>query len=47
MIPESKLKSTKKEKNSSVYVIGFQEIDRSKLLTVGGKGANQIGRAHV
>ncbi|MDN5285018.1 MAG: ppsA [Mucilaginibacter sp.] len=40
MIPESKLKSIKGAKNKNVYVIGFQEIDRSKFMAVGGKGAN-------
>jgi pyruvate,water dikinase len=36
MMPENKLKST----NTNTYVIDFQKIDRSKLMTVGGKGAN-------
>lgn len=26
--------------NKSSYVLGFQEIDKTKLATVGGKGAN-------
>jgi phosphoenolpyruvate synthase/pyruvate phosphate dikinase len=40
MIPESKLKSIKAEKNMNNYVLGFQEIDSSKFMVVGGKGAN-------
>jgi pyruvate,water dikinase len=27
-------------KNMSSYVLGFQDIDRTKLMIVGGKGAN-------
>src|SRR5215471_6432047 len=27
-------------KNMSSYVLGFQDIDRTKLMVVGGKGAN-------
>src|SRR3954463_573698 len=27
-------------KNKSSYVLGFQEIDKTKLMLVGGKGAN-------
>jgi phosphoenolpyruvate synthase/pyruvate phosphate dikinase len=44
MVPENKLTPVKKElfteKNMNRYVIYFQEIDRSKFMTVGGKGAN-------
>jgi phosphoenolpyruvate synthase/pyruvate phosphate dikinase len=40
MIPESKLKSIKAGKNMNNYVLGFQEIDSSKFMVVGGKGAN-------
>ncbi|WP_184549458.1 phosphoenolpyruvate synthase [Mucilaginibacter sp. FT3.2] len=36
MIPENKLNTV----NAHIYVIDFQEIDRSKFMTVGGKGAN-------
>ncbi|MDB4918735.1 phosphoenolpyruvate synthase [Mucilaginibacter sp.] len=36
MIPENK----KAGKNINTYVLGFQEIDRSKLMVAGGKGAN-------
>jgi phosphoenolpyruvate synthase/pyruvate phosphate dikinase len=36
MIP----KNRKAEKNKSTYVLDFQEIDRSKLMLAGGKGAN-------
>jgi len=36
MIPENK----KAEKNMNTYILGFQEIDRSKFMVVGGKGAN-------
>jgi phosphoenolpyruvate synthase/pyruvate phosphate dikinase len=27
-------------KNMSAYILGFQEIDKTKLALVGGKGAN-------
>ncbi|HYX49554.1 MAG TPA: hypothetical protein VE843_07415, partial [Ktedonobacteraceae bacterium] len=27
-------------KNMSSYVLGFQDIDKTKLMVVGGKGAN-------
>ena len=27
-------------KNMSIYILGFQEIDHTKLAMVGGKGAN-------
>ena len=27
-------------KNMSSYILGFQEIDKTKLAMVGGKGAN-------
>jgi pyruvate,water dikinase len=36
MIPENKRKAEKK----ALYVLGFREIDRSKLMLAGGKGAN-------
>jgi phosphoenolpyruvate synthase/pyruvate phosphate dikinase len=36
MIPENKLNTVKK----ALYVICFQEIDRSKFMVAGGKGAN-------
>jgi phosphoenolpyruvate synthase/pyruvate phosphate dikinase len=36
MIPVNK----KAEKNINTYILGFKEIDRSKLTIVGGKGAN-------
>jgi phosphoenolpyruvate synthase/pyruvate phosphate dikinase len=36
MIPVNK----KAEKNINTYILGFKEIDRSKLMIVGGKGAN-------
>ena len=36
MIPGNK----KSETNINTYVLGFQEIDRSKFMAVGGKGAN-------
>ncbi|WPU93707.1 phosphoenolpyruvate synthase [Mucilaginibacter sabulilitoris] len=36
MIPENKLRA----ENINTYAIGFQEIDRSKFMDVGGKGAN-------
>jgi rifampicin phosphotransferase len=28
------------DKNMSSYVLGFQDIDKTKLMVVGGKGAN-------
>jgi phosphoenolpyruvate synthase/pyruvate phosphate dikinase len=37
MIPENKVNAVK---NMNTYVICFQEIDRSKFMAVGGKGAN-------
>ncbi|WPU98727.1 phosphoenolpyruvate synthase [Mucilaginibacter sp. cycad4] len=37
MIPENKLNPVKK---TSAYVLDFQDIDRSMLMTAGGKGAN-------
>jgi phosphoenolpyruvate synthase/pyruvate phosphate dikinase len=40
MIPESKLNVVKERENRNIYVIDFQNIDRSKILIVGGKGAN-------
>jgi phosphoenolpyruvate synthase/pyruvate phosphate dikinase len=36
MIPNNK----KGEQNGSTYVLGFKDIDRSKFMAVGGKGAN-------
>jgi phosphoenolpyruvate synthase/pyruvate phosphate dikinase len=36
MIPEDKLDAV----NRNTYVIGFQELDRSKFMIAGGKGAN-------
>src|SRR3954469_8828985 len=32
--------SSKEIKNMSSYVLGFQDIDKTKLMVVGGKGAN-------
>jgi len=31
----------KEEKNMNTYVLSFQEIDRTKFMVAGGKGANQ------
>lgn len=36
MIPENK----KEDKNTNTFILGFQEIERSKFMAVGGKGAN-------
>src|ERR1700743_2395980 len=36
MMPENK----KAEKNKNTYVLDFKEIDKSKLMLAGGKGAN-------
>lgn len=36
MIPENK----KAEENMKTHILGFQEIDRSKFMVAGGKGAN-------
>src|SRR5579862_2828881 len=36
MIPENKLKT----ENKPLYLLGFHQIDRSKLMLAGGKGAN-------
>jgi pyruvate,water dikinase len=35
-----KISINKRRKNMNTYVLSFQEIDRSKLMAVGGKGAN-------
>jgi len=40
MIPDNKLNSAKKPGKTNTNVIGFQYIDRSSFMTVGGKGAN-------
>jgi phosphoenolpyruvate synthase/pyruvate phosphate dikinase len=40
MIPDNKLNSAKSPANTNTYLVGFQYIDRSSLMTVGGKGAN-------
>jgi phosphoenolpyruvate synthase/pyruvate phosphate dikinase len=40
MTPENKLNTVKKADKMNTYVIGFKEIDRSKFMAVGGKGAN-------
>jgi hypothetical protein len=32
-----------KEVNMSSYVLGFQDIDKTKIMVVGGKGANLGG----
>src|ERR1700722_18496822 len=38
--PKDVIKIVKGGKNMSSYVLGFQDIDKTKLTVVGGKGAN-------